>query len=828
MAWRMLLRRVPTRSLTIVGDVAQTAAAGGAHSWAAALDPVLRGSWRLAELTVNYRTPAEVADAATQVARTAGLPLSTLTSARHVEGSLRIRVGDPLTEVVDAARAALAALPRRRQRAGGGDRAAADRVAAYQSALRATDLAGLLPGDSQRAGRAARGAGAAGHEGAGVRRRRAGRSPPRWRPADLYVAMTRPDPVAGPGHGRAAAGRAAAAGLTRGLSAGRPPARAARARHGRPVRSRPASTSSGTSARSGRRRGRAPPRAPSSCRTTAGPRPGRPPAIIAPRSSESSTRRPAASHSPDPSAPGTAAEPPMPATSPASAGTSGAVDHAMSTGAQPVPYRSGWIRGRSNEGASSVVPMYSNARPVSATEAGPPRRSPARRRRAVRRRPAPRNAPAGTGRSRPGHRRRRCSGRHSCPCSSRARPGAHARSQVPDEAPPSPSPATSISTRGRNSAAMSPGLRRSRPCARGRRTSATSAITAITSGSRQQRAPTRRAHRPSLPGVPRLLVVRSGTHRTIFATARGTPPRAGRANASARRSRFGPRRSAGHHGPVLSALLLENLHPLATTLLRSDGVEVTARTGAMDEEELSRSLERRPAARHPVQDPGHPRGCSRRHPTSLAIGAFCIGTNQIDLAAAAERGVAVFNAPFSNTRSVVELAVAEIIALTRRLTERDKALHAGVWDKSADGAHEVRGRDAGHRRLREHRHPAVGARRVARACPWCSTTRPSDSRWATPAGWPPWTSLLEVADVVTLHVDGRPATPACSARSSSSRCGPASLFLNLSRGFVVDYAALREAIIVRPGRRRGRRRVPRGAQAARRPVRPPTCAACPT
>ena len=79
----------------------------------------------------------------------------------------------------------------------------------------------------------------------------------------------------------------------------------------------------------------------------------------------------------------------------------------------------------------------------------------------------------------------------------------------------------------------------------------------------------------------------------------------------------------------------------------------------------------------------------------VAIGAFCIGTNQIDLAAATRRGVGVFNAPFSNTRSVVELAIAEIIALTRRLTDKNAAMHAGIWDKSAAGAHEVRGRRLG-------------------------------------------------------------------------------------------------------------------------------------
>ena len=77
------------------------------------------------------------------------------------------------------------------------------------------------------------------------------------------------------------------------------------------------------------------------------------------------------------------------------------------------------------------------------------------------------------------------------------------------------------------------------------------------------------------------------------------------------------------------------------------------------------------------------------------MGAFCIGTNQIDVAAATRRGVAVFNAPFSNTRSVVELVIAEIIALTRRLTDKNRDMHAGIWAKSAAGAHEVRGRRLG-------------------------------------------------------------------------------------------------------------------------------------
>ena len=145
---------------------------------------------------------------------------------------------------------------------------------------------------------------------------------------------------------------------------------------------------------------------------------------------------------------------------------------------------------------------------------------------------------------------------------------------------------------------------------------------------------------------------------------------------------------------MVKALLLENIHPLGTEVLHSAGVEVSTRSGALDEDELIDSLDG-------VQILGLR---SKTHltkrvlenaPDLLAAGAFCIGTNQIDLDAAAQTGVAVFNAPFSNTRSVVELALSEIIALTRRLTEKDQAMHAGRWDKSASGAHEVRGRTLG-------------------------------------------------------------------------------------------------------------------------------------
>ena len=142
------------------------------------------------------------------------------------------------------------------------------------------------------------------------------------------------------------------------------------------------------------------------------------------------------------------------------------------------------------------------------------------------------------------------------------------------------------------------------------------------------------------------------------------------------------------------ALLLEHIHPEAEHLLRSSGLDVVTADHALDEDELIAQLAG--VTLLGIRSKTH---VSERvlaaAPQLVAVGAFCIGTNQIDLAASSSRGVTVFNAPFSNTRSVVELALAEIIAMTRRLTEKNELMHRGVWDKSAEGAHEVRGRTLG-------------------------------------------------------------------------------------------------------------------------------------
>jgi len=176
-------------------------------------------------------------------------------------------------------------------------------------------------------------------------------------------------------------------------------------------------------------------------------------------------------------------------------------------------------------------------------------------------------------------------------------------------------------------------------------------------------------------------------------------------------------------------------------------------------------------------------------PNLVAIGAFCIGTNQIELKAASERGITVFNAPFSNTRSVVELAIAEIISMTRRLTEKNALMHNGVWDKSADGAHEVRGRTLG----------IIGYGNIGTQLSVLAETLGMKVLYYDTADklalgnarrCISMKDLLAESDIVTLHVDGRASNDSMFGETEFAVMRPGSLFLNLSRGFVVDYAGL--------------------------------------
>ena len=242
----------------------------------------------------------------------------------------------------------------------------------------------------------------------------------------------------------------------------------------------------------------------------------------------------------------------------------------------------------------------------------------------------------------------------------------------------------------------------------------------------------------------------------------------------------------------IRVLLLENIHPDAVSRLTKDGYQVETLPRALDEAELIAAL---PGV-HLLGIRSGTRVTERvldAAPDLLAVGAFCIGTNQIDLAAASRRGIAVFNAPFSNTRSVVELALAEIIALTRRLTVKNAQMHAGEWDKSAAGSHEVRGR-----RLGIVGYGNIGGQLSVVAESLGMTVYYYDTADKLALGnarrCGSLEELLQIADVVTLHVDGRPGNSGLFGEAEFAAMRPGSLFLNLSRGFVVDHAALRRGI----------------------------------
>lgn len=236
------------------------------------------------------------------------------------------------------------------------------------------------------------------------------------------------------------------------------------------------------------------------------------------------------------------------------------------------------------------------------------------------------------------------------------------------------------------------------------------------------------------------------------------------------------------------ALLLEGIHSDAAAALRAEGYRVETVSDALPEAELERAIKGvsllgiRSKTRVSA-------GVIRHADRLLALGCFCIGTEQVDLAAAGAAGVAVFNAPYSNTRSVVELAVGGIVMLHRRATDASALLHSGGWRKSAQGCHEVRGRTLG----------IVGYGRIgsqlsvlAEALGMEVLYHDLEERLALGNARKCRTlgDLLQRSDVVSLHVDGRPANIGLIGERELRRMRPGAMLVNLARGQVVDLAAL--------------------------------------
>lgn len=180
-------------------------------------------------------------------------------------------------------------------------------------------------------------------------------------------------------------------------------------------------------------------------------------------------------------------------------------------------------------------------------------------------------------------------------------------------------------------------------------------------------------------------------------------------------------------------------------------------------------------------------------PNLSAIGAFCIGTNQINLSACNEHGIAVFNAPYANTRSVVELAIGEAIMLARRVPERNALLHRGQWEKSASGSHELRGKTLG-----IVGYGSIGSQLSILAEAMGMRVLFYDLAERLALGNArrvrSLDELLSSSDVVSLHVDGRRANKGFFGRAQFAQMKHGAIFLNLSRGSIVDVEALIEKL----------------------------------
>ncbi|MCH9679888.1 MAG: phosphoglycerate dehydrogenase [Deltaproteobacteria bacterium] len=245
------------------------------------------------------------------------------------------------------------------------------------------------------------------------------------------------------------------------------------------------------------------------------------------------------------------------------------------------------------------------------------------------------------------------------------------------------------------------------------------------------------------------------------------------------------------------ALLLESVHATAAEVLGGHDVEATRLPTALAEDELIAALQQLPGDGPVVvglRSKTHvtPR-VFEQAPRLSAIGCFCIGTDQVALDVARRRGVAVFNAPFSSTRSVAELVIAEVVMLSRQIFGRSKAAHEGRWDKSAVGAHEVRGKTLG---IVGYGHIGSQVSILAEALGMQVLFFDIDKRLplgnANTVDTLP--ELLQASDFVSLHVPDTDLTRGMMGPSEIEAMKPGSFLLNLSRGKVVDIAALGKAL----------------------------------
>jgi D-3-phosphoglycerate dehydrogenase len=242
----------------------------------------------------------------------------------------------------------------------------------------------------------------------------------------------------------------------------------------------------------------------------------------------------------------------------------------------------------------------------------------------------------------------------------------------------------------------------------------------------------------------------------------------------------------------IKILLLENVHPDAFQKLSKDGFTVETVGSSLSESELIEKIKE-----------VHVLGIRSKTQVTkkvieaaeklMVVGAFCIGTKQIDLEACKENGILVFNAPYSNTRSVVELAIGEIIMLMRSVFQRSTELHNGQWNKTAKGSREVRGKKLG----------IVGYGNIGKQLSVLAEALGMNVFYydvedklalGNATKVEQLSDLLAISDVVTLHVDDNAANKNFFGEKEISQMKEGAYLVNLSRGFVVDIKALVAAL----------------------------------
>ena len=243
----------------------------------------------------------------------------------------------------------------------------------------------------------------------------------------------------------------------------------------------------------------------------------------------------------------------------------------------------------------------------------------------------------------------------------------------------------------------------------------------------------------------------------------------------------------------IKVLLLENIHAEAERMFSAERYQIRTIGKALDEEALIREI-------GDVSILGIrsktkvTKKVLAAAPRLLAVGAFCIGTDQIDFAACDEKGVVAFNAPYSNTRSVVELALAEILSLLRKVPDKNADMHKGIWDKSSAGSFEARGK-----RLGIVGYGNIGSQLSVLAEALGMEVFFYDVQEKLVLGNAKkcrnLAELLKKSNIVSLHVDGRPSNKNLIGEKEFKLMRPGAYFLNISRGSVVDIAALARHLI---------------------------------